>query len=88
MAYEQPRQFRPWVGLKPLFWLRNMYGGCIYIRTHRCLCRPSKAFGKLIVTSGIAGKLEVKLRLGANESLDIPAGKAINYLTLLLKLYL
>ena len=79
-ALEQPRQFRPWGWFETLvlaeeYQVRRVH---LYPQTQMTLQIHQKRSENWVVTSGIA---EVQLnerlvKLGANDSLDIPAGTA------------
>ena len=79
-AYEQPRQFRPWGWFETLvlaegYQVRRVH---LYPQTKMSLQSHKRRSENWVVTSGIAEvQLEDRLlRLGANDSLDIPAGTA------------
>ena len=79
-ASEQPRQFRPWGWFETLvlaegYQVRRVH---LYPQTQMSLQTHQKRSENWIVISGIAEvQLEKRIvRLGPNESLDIPAGKA------------
>ena len=79
-AFEQPRQFRPWGWFETLvlaqsYQVRRVH---LYPQTQMSLQTHQRRSENWVVTSGIA---EVQLnerlvKLGANDSLDIPAGTA------------
>ena len=79
-AFEQPRQFRPWGWFETLvvaegYQVRRVH---LYPQTQMSLQTHRKRSENWVVTSGIAEvQLEERLvKLGANDSLDIPAGTA------------
>ena len=79
-ALEQPRQFRPWGWFETLilaegYQVRRVH---LYPQTQMSLQTHQKRSENWVVTSGIAEvQLEERLvKLGANDSLDIPAGTA------------
>ena len=79
-AYDQPRQFRPWGWFETLvlaegYQVRRVH---LYPQTKMSLQTHKKRSENWVVTSGIA-EVQLKeglVRLGANDSLDIPAGTA------------
>ena len=79
-ALEQPRQFRPWGWFETLvlaegYQVRRVH---LYPRTQMSLQTHKKRSENWVVTSGVAAvQLEERIvELGANDSLDIPAGTA------------
>ena len=79
-ALEQPRQFRPWGWFETLvlaegYQVRRVH---LYPQTQMSLQTHQKRSENWVVTSGIA-EVQLKerlVKLGANDSLDIPAGTA------------
>ena len=79
-ALELPRQFRPWGWFETLvlaegYQVRRVH---LYPQTQMSLQTHQKRSENWVVTSGIA-EVQLKerlVRLGANDSLDIPAGTA------------
>ena len=79
-AYEQPRQFRPWGWFENLvladgYQVRLVH---LYPQTQLSLQTHKKRSENWVVTSGVA-EVHMKdriVRLGTNDSLDIPAGTA------------
>ena len=79
-ALEQPRQFRPWGWFENLvmaegYQVRRVH---LYPQTQMSFQTHQKRSENWVVTSGIA-EVQLKerlVKLGANDSLDIPAGTA------------